>query len=294
VELRQLRYFVTVAEELHFGRAAERLLIVQPAVSQQVRRLERELGVALFDRSARHVRLTEAGERLLPEARATLAAAQRARASVASLAAGAGRTTVRIGTSEGLGDHLDRVLGALARSSPELAVELSYDRTQARLDRVRGGGLDATFVRGIPTSPELRMIPVWEDRILAALPAGHPLADRDTVPLDELAPLTLRLAERAANPPLFDQVVTACHDAGREPRMGPPASSLQNTLALIGAGEESWTPVYEPHTRLLRTARVEFRPTRPTLAMTTYLAVPRDSRPAWLSPLVRACRDHDS
>jgi DNA-binding transcriptional LysR family regulator len=135
VELRQLRYFVTVAEELHFGRAAERLAIVQPAVSQQIRRLERELGVELFDRSPRHVRLTAAGERFLPEARATLSAAERARAAVSEQAA----VAIRVGTSEGLGDRLDQVLGALADLVPELTVELEYARTQVRLDRVRGG-----------------------------------------------------------------------------------------------------------------------------------------------------------
>jgi DNA-binding transcriptional LysR family regulator len=275
VELRQLRYFVTVAEELHFGRAAERLAIVQPAVSQQIRRLERELGVELFDRSPRHVRLTLAGERFLPEARATLSAAERARASVS----GQVTVTIRVGTSEGLGDRLDRVLGALADLVPGLTVELEYARTQARLDRVRGGQLHATFVRGI----------------LAALPAGHGLAaSRDAVDLAGLAPLSLRLADRPANPPLFDQVMTACHDSGFSPTLGPPADSLQNTLALIGAGQPSWTPVYESHSRVLRHPRVEFRPTRPALAMTTYLAVPADGRPAWLNPLIQACRDQDS
>jgi DNA-binding transcriptional LysR family regulator len=288
VELRQLRYFVTVAEELHFGRAAERLAIVQPAVSQQIRRLERELGVELFDRSPRHVRLTAAGERFLPEARATLSAAERARAAVSEQAA----VAIRVGTSEGLGDRLDQVLGALADLVPELTVELEYARTQVRLDRVRGGQLQATFVRGVAASPELRLVPVWEDRILAALPAGHALTSaQDSVDLTALAPLSLRLAERSANPPLFDQVMTACHDSGFSPTLGPPANSLQNTLALIGVGQPSWTPVYESHSRLLRNPRIDFRPTRPALAMTTYLAVPAEGRPAWLNPLIQACRD---
>jgi DNA-binding transcriptional LysR family regulator len=115
VEIRQLAYFVTVAEELSFERAAQRLHIVQPAVSQQVRRLERELGVQLLDRSSRHVRLTSAGERLLPEARAVLAAAGRTRQIAASIAAGADGL-LRVGTSQGLGERLDQILEELRRA----------------------------------------------------------------------------------------------------------------------------------------------------------------------------------
>src|SRR4051795_13020703 len=152
VELRQLKYFVTVAEELHFGRAAERLHIVQPAVSQQVRRLERGLGGAPFGRTPRTGRPTEAGRRFLPEARAVLAAADRARRVAAELAAT--RTgTLRLGTSEGLGDHLARVLDAFGRLAPTVAVELVSASTRTRLDRVRAGLLDAAFVRGVTAGP---------------------------------------------------------------------------------------------------------------------------------------------
>ncbi|WP_028923546.1 LysR family transcriptional regulator [Pseudonocardia acaciae] len=291
MELRQLLYFVTVADELHFGRAAERLHIVQPAVSQQIRRLERELGVELFDRSPRRVRLTAAGERFLPEARATLAAAERARA----VAAEHGEPgALRLGTSEGLGDHLDRVLGRLAALAPELTVRLGYTRTQARLDQVRDGQLDAAFVRGIEHSPGLRLEPIWEDRLLVALPADHGLAGGAHVDLADLAGLPLRLVERRLNPPLVDRVLTACQDRGFSPTMAPPADRLQNTLALVGVGTPSWTLAYEAQARVLRGPRVAFRPSRPPISITSYLAVPEEGHPRWLDPLLRACRDHDS
>ncbi|MGW4352192.1 LysR family transcriptional regulator [Nocardia sp. NPDC004582] len=120
--MRQLRYFVTVAEELHFGRAAERLHIAQPAVSQQVRRLERELRVQLLDRSPRRVLLTEAGQRFLPAARAVLAAADQARASVAELAGGRAEV-FRLGTVTGLAERLDAVLDTFAEQAPGVRVE---------------------------------------------------------------------------------------------------------------------------------------------------------------------------
>jgi DNA-binding transcriptional LysR family regulator len=254
MELRQLAYFVTVAEEMHFGRAAERLHIVQSAVSQQIRRLERELGAELFDRSPRHVRLTASGERLLPEARTVLAAADRARAAVAPPAG------LRIGTSTGLGAHLDGVLAA--------------------------------FVRAVDPVPGVRVLPLWSDPLVAAVPATHPLAARPEIGIEDLARLPLSITERRNNPALVDLVVGACHDAGFEPVPGPMGGSLQDTLATIGT-RPLWTVVYASHARVLRNPRVAFVPFRaPGLALSTGLAVSASAEPPHLDALLLACGDH--
>ncbi|WP_030940441.1 LysR family transcriptional regulator [Streptomyces sp. NRRL S-646] len=288
MELRQLTYFVTVAEELHFGRAAERLHIVQSAVSMQIQRLERELGAELFDRTPRRVRLTAAGERLLPEAREVLAAADRARAAVAPLPG------LRIGTSTGLGVHLDRVLAAFARRAPDVPVELFSLPVAERLARVAGGQLDAAFVRAVEPVPGVRVLPLWPDPLVAALPATHPLAGREEIGIEELAELPLALTERRNNPALVDLVVGACHEAGFEPLPGPASGSLQNILATIGS-RPLWTVVYASHARVLHSLRVAFVPFRaPGLALSTGLAVPVSAPPPHLDTLLLACGDHEN
>jgi DNA-binding transcriptional LysR family regulator len=287
MELRQLTYFVTVAEELHFGRAAERLHIVQSAVSQQIQRLERELGAELFDRTPRRVRLTAAGERLLPEARTVLAAADRARAAVAP------PPGLRIGTSTGLGAHLDRVLAAFARRAPDVPVELVSLPTAERLAQVVGGRLDGAFVRAVEPVPGVRVLPLWPDPLVAALPATHPLAGRPEIGVEELAGLPLTLTEQRNNPALVDLVVGACHRAGFEPSPGPVSGSLQDTLATIGT-RPLWTVVYAAHARVLHSPRVAFVPFRaPGLALSTGLAVSESATPAHLDTLLLACGDHE-
>ena len=278
MELRQIEYFVAVAEVLNFGRAADQLQVGQPAVSQQIARLERELGVLLFDRSARAIRLTEAGQRFLPEARAVLTGVEQARAA----AAGPAVQTLRLGTSTGLGERLDTVLAQLQQASIE--VELVSTSTRARLDRVRAGQLDAAFVRGLDAAPGLDFIPVWQDDLLAALPATS-----TALTLGELAQVPLRIVARRENPPLVDLVMSACAGAGFEPLLGPRSQNLADTLASIGAGPPSWTVVYASHANLLRHPRVVFRPLG--LQMTTLLAVRAEATlTGALAVLLNACK----
>lgn len=251
MEVRQLEYFVAVAETGGFGRAAERLHIVQAAVSQQVRRLERELGVRLFDRSTRHVRLTVEGRRLLPEAYAVLAAVEQVRETAAVLAAGRdGVVRLGIGRAFDAGVH-DWLARQTVRIEP---VRLTR---AARLDGVRHGELDAAVVRVAEpgmTQPGLAgtqfsVTQLWSDELVAAFSESHrPEVDSGPrypgVQLAELASLSLRMAPRRGSPPFYDLVVDACRAAGFEPSLGPEISTLQAALQDIAAGERAFVVFY--------------------------------------------------
>lgn len=239
MELRQLRYFVTVAEELHFGRAAERLNIVQPAVSQQVARLERELGLRLLDRSSRHVRLTGDGERMLREARAVLSAADRAAEVAAELASGRSGV-LRIGTAPGLRDRLERGLTALRAHTPDLEIQLSAGSTAEYLTALRSGELDIAFVRGDVAAADLQAIELWRDPLSVLVPTAY--RSDDGVKLVDLAGLPLRLP--ADDIWLRDHLVAACREAGFEPLTGRPIEDFESAVVEMSTGSPAWTVVY--------------------------------------------------
>ena len=291
VELRQLRYFLAVAEELHFGRAAGRLHIVQPTVSQQVRRLEREIGLDLFDRTTRAVTLTTAGSEFLPHARAIVGAERAALEAMAALRTERA-TVLRLGTNVGLGARLERVLTTLAELTPHVTVELRSADAATRLRLVREGELDAAFIRGVARSPDLELVPVWTDTLVLVLPAAHPLAAHESVDIADLAGVPLRISPREANPHLVDLVTDACRAAGFEPALGPAFTTDQDTLAAIGSGRPSWTVFYAGQAEILPPGRtVAFRPfTPPVPAMQTYLAVRPTASASRLAPLLEACR----
>lgn len=259
MELRQVQYFVAVAEELHFGRAAERLHIGQPAVSQQVRRLERELRTQLFDRSSRTITLTPIGQALLPEGRELLKALDSFAAKARRLATQS-HDTFRVGISSALGERLDDFLDALPGRGADTRFEFQTLDARTRLEEVRAGRLDAAFVRGIESAPGLRLLTLWHDPLMVALPASCPLAERGVLDLADLAGLPLRMASRTDNPVLFDTVLSACRKAGFEPTVGPSSTGLQGTLAEIGAGASGWTLMYPTAAGTVSSRRIALLP----------------------------------
>ncbi|MEU6745357.1 LysR substrate-binding domain-containing protein [Spirillospora sp. NPDC046719] len=293
MELRQVRYFVAVAEELHFGRAAERLHIVQPTVSQQIRRLEREFGLDLFDRTTRNVTLTAAGGAFLPHAHAILRSVFSATDAMAALRAEQ-ESTLRLGTNVGLGGRLDALLTALTERAPRLMVELVSAAPASRLQQVRDGDLDAAFIRGADHGPGLELLSLWSDALVVALPARHPLAAQEEVALADLADLPLRIVPRDANPHLVDTVVGACRAAGFEPIMGPAFTTDQDTLAAIASGRPSWTVYYAAQAEIQPAPRIAFRPfAAPAPVARTYLAVRPGPPSSRLAALLDACHELD-
>ncbi|WP_369220692.1 LysR family transcriptional regulator [Streptomyces sp. R39] len=232
MELRALQYFVTVAEELHFGRAARRLSIVQSAVSQQITRLERELGVRLLERTSRRVRLTPAGERVLAAARETLAAAARVR-----VVAGEPAAVLRIGTAACATWRLDRALDRLRVSERPAEPKLIDLPVTARLAAVHDGELDLALVRGAVASSAMTVVRAWSEPLHAVLAREHPAAGTSAVSLHHLDPRGLRLPARENDPPLHDALLAALPVA--PPR--PPAGDLSHVLFEVGRDPQGWT-----------------------------------------------------
>lgn len=288
MEVRQLRYFVAVAEELHFGRAAARLGIVQPAVSQQISRLERELGVRLLDRTPRRVALTGDGIRLLAEARAALAAIDRVQAVADDLVAGRAGT-FRLGTSPFLGHRLLAGVTVLREQAPGLDLRLVDGTPVEHADAVAAGRLDAALVRGVVAREGIRAIRLWDEPLTAVLPADHPAASGSVTPA-KLADLGLRLPPRAADPALHDAVLARCALDGVVPARGRDVGSTEDAAVEIGAGARDWTVVLDDHPGLASSA-VALRPFDPPLTLPGHLLIGQAQTPSCVSALVAAFGD---
>jgi DNA-binding transcriptional LysR family regulator len=235
IELRHLRYFVAVAEELSFTRAAERLHIAQPALSQQIRQLETRLGTSLLTRSPR-VALSAAGSAFLPAARRALTQVQQAAAIAAKV--GSGRTALlHVGLSSAASlTKFPRVVRMFAAARPDVEVRMREMHSTDQLDALRSGTLDVAIVREIPTDQSLAMHEILRERLMIILPAQHPLARRKVVRLARCADESFVLFPRSGAPTLYDQVVGMCRQAGFTPRVECEAHEWHTMAGLVASG----------------------------------------------------------
>ena len=240
MELRHLRYFIVVAEEGHITRAAERLGMQQPPLSQQIRALEREMDVQLLRRLPRGVELTEAGRALLADARAILAHIDHAFTTTRRTARGElGRLVVGFTSSAPFHPFVPRVIRAFRDIAPDIALTLEEGGTIELIDDLRHERVDAAFIRTHVTDPAgLTVNPLLEEAMLLALPATHALAagGADGVPLVALAAETFVVYRRHSGPGLYDAIIAACHAAGFSPRISQEAPRIVSTLNLVAAG----------------------------------------------------------
>lgn len=239
MELRHLRYFVAVAEEGHVTRAAERLGIQQPPLSQQIQALERELDVQLFRRKPRGVELTPAGRALFDEAKAILARATEAIAVTKRAARGeAGRIGLGFTCSASFHPFVPRAIRAFRETHPLVAFTLEESGTTELVEALRAETIDAAFVRSsIGAVAELTVHPLLEEPMVVALPSGHRLAEPAApLALAVLAGETFILYRRPVGPGLHDAIIAACDRAGFSPTIGQEAPRMLSTFSLVAAG----------------------------------------------------------
>jgi LysR family transcriptional regulator, hca operon transcriptional activator len=236
MELRHLRYFVAVAEELNFTRAAQRLNTAQPSLSQQIKQLEAEVGVPLLDRSKRHVALTDGGKVFLVDAREILARVQRA-----------GQRAVRAQQ----GKSTELIVGVVPAAEIKILPKL-IPLVERRLPRIRlvfhnvpsaeqkrllaTGSLDIGLLRGPLEDPRLDVEDVLWENLVAGLPAGHPLARKKSVSIRQLNDLPFIMVSREGSPELHDAVQAFCQRSGLHPRVVQQADNVLGNLNMIRAG----------------------------------------------------------
>ncbi|WP_226344166.1 LysR substrate-binding domain-containing protein [Agilicoccus flavus] len=237
MELRQVRYFVAVAEECHFGRAAKRLHMAQPPLSQQIRRLEDELGVVLLERTTRRVALTPAGERYLERCRRILADVEAAGQEAARVSAGeVGRVVVGV-----VGSATYAVLPSLARrlraDLPDIEVEFTSEMlTPDQVVALHEGSLDVVLMRTPTPVGDLLVRVLRREPLVVAVPTGHALAERESLRLEDLRDEPFVTYPSGYRSVLHDVVAGACQRVGFRPRQAAQVAQTSTLLVFVAAG----------------------------------------------------------
>jgi DNA-binding transcriptional LysR family regulator len=258
MELRHLRYFVVVAEELHFRRAAERLHMSQPPLSQQIRALEHEIGATLFERNQRKVELTAAGEAFFERAREILDAVEDAARQARRVQRGeVGRLAVGF-VGSAMYSFVPELLRKFRSHAPDITLRLHELGTSEQLRQLEDGRLDVGFVRVPRTRPELTFETLLEEPVVAALPDAHPLATHPLLRLADLEGEPLVLLTRAGAPGLREALAEAIDRLGGEERVVQEAAEMQTVIGLVAAGVG--VSLVPESVRALARAGVTYRP----------------------------------
>jgi len=236
IELRHLRYFIAVAEELHFRRAAERLHIAQPGLSQQVQALEEQLGVQLLERSRRRVQLTFAGTTLLEEGRRVLALLERAEALTGLAGRGeVGHLTIGVIRSATY-KILPNILREYKHRYPKVKLVVRDMVSAVQIECLRRGEIEVGIVRAPVTTEGLVATTLGQDQVAIVMPDRHPLAKVKKVSLRALANEPLIIWPAAPRPSWADNMIAMCRHAGFEPQIAQEASEPATALSLVSAG----------------------------------------------------------
>lgn len=237
MELRHLRYFLAVAEELHFNRAAQRLHIQQPPLSQQIRQLEKELGVDLFIRTTRNVRLTEAGRTFMEHAYGVIEAVEDA-GEAAVLAARGLTGKLRVGfTGSATYALLPLIAETFRKTYPNAVLEAEGELvTSAQVTGLLSRQLDVAFGRLIFPTPELESRVVRREHLIVVLPAGHSLAAHESISISDLADQQFVTLPGRWGSTTYELTIQACADAGFSPQIRQEVSQTATLIGLVAAG----------------------------------------------------------
>lgn len=236
MDQRQLSSFVTLAEELHFVRAAARLGVTQPALSQQIARLEETLAVRLFERTKRRVALTDAGRVFLTDALAILRQFELAAMGARRAAKGQiGRLTIGFVEASPF-NVLSRLVSRLSRDLPEVSLVLQEMVTEEQVEALRSGRIDVGLLRPMFNEPDFGRLPLLRESYLVALPVGHPLAEADSVPLSALREERFIVTPARKRRYVEGRFRAAFKRAGFEPQVAQEVNQLHTIIGLVGGG----------------------------------------------------------
>lgn len=261
LDLRRLRYFVTVADELHFGRAAQRLHIAQPPLTRHISSLEAELGIRLFERSTRAVTLTPEGAQFLEHARHVLDAAGSAESSARQLAGGtAGRLAIGYTSSIPMSRVFSEIVRAFGRQSPEVELGFREVASAGQYREIEAGVLDIAFGWAAPEpAPRgIAQISVAREPLVAAVPSGSRHAAREALAFAELAHEAFIVYPPGQGSALNAALYRLCTDAGLTPRLGPTATQVTTLVALVAA--ERGVAIVPASVTALQMAGVQYVP----------------------------------